>query len=289
MVGLVIALGANLVFSVREQMLQAHFAARNFYGALRVIDYTNPASREENVPPYRKLLNGTIDHGLQFIAPSLQRVPTAYYAPNSGIGVALKAASAQSGLHVGVIGLGAGTIAAYGRASDRYTFYEINPLVVKVASEQFNFLKNSPAQIGIVMGDARLSLERQQVQNFDVLAVDAFSGDSIPVHLLTREAFELYFRHLKADGIVAVHVSNQHLNLRPVVEAAAASLRMEAVMINNGDDHPKGIYASSWILLGSADAFSSEPDIETAGVLLPPSRGGNLWTDDYSSLFKVLK
>jgi hypothetical protein len=289
MVGLVLALGVNLVFSVREQIRQAHFAARNFYGALRVVDYTNPASREEGVPAYRKLLNGTIDHGLQFFAPNLQSLPTAYYAPNSGIGVTLKAAGERRELRVGVIGLGAGTIAAYGRAGDRYTFYEINPLVVRVASEQFNFLKNSSAQIDIVMGDARLSLERQQPQNFDVLAVDAFSGDSIPVHLLTREAFELYFRHLKPDGIVAVHVSNQHLNLRPVVEAAAASLGREAIMIDNGDDHPQGIYASSWILLGSPEAFSSKPDIETAGSILPPSRGGNLWTDDYSSLFKVLK
>ena len=142
-------------------------------------------------------MNGTIDHGLQFLSPARRDLPTTYYGPDSGIGITLKAAGATSPLNVGVIGLGVGTLAAYGRQGDRYKFYEINPLVVQLANQEFSFLRDSEAKIDIVLGDGRLSLEQEPPQGFDVLVVDAFSGDSIPVHLLTREAFELYFRHLK--------------------------------------------------------------------------------------------
>ena len=192
-------------------------------------------------------------------------------------------------LRAGFIGLGAGTIAAYGQRGDRFTFYEINPLDVGIAQTQFTYLRESEAAIDIVMGDARLSLERQAPQNFDVLAVDAFSGDSIPVHLLTRQAFELYFRHLKADGILAVHISNKYLNLEPVVSAAATALNKEAVMITNSDDHAKGIYAATWILLGDHQALTCAPQIEQAGTVLAPAGPKYLWTDDYSSLLKLLK
>lgn len=220
--------------------------------------------------------------------PQREREPTSYYGRSSGIGVAVRAAESQRPQHVGVIGLGAGTIAAYGHAGDRYTFYEINPLDVQIAKEQFDFLRDSPANISIVLGDARLSLDRGAPQGFDVLAVDAFSGDSIPVHLLTREAFELYFRELKPGGMLAVHISNNYLNLEPVVRAAAASLSKEAVRITNSDDHPNGVYAATWILVGTGAAFAARPEIEEDGTVLP-SAGGNLWTDDYSSLFPLLK
>jgi hypothetical protein len=288
LVAVAVAIVASLGVTIEEQGKDAQLTLRNFYGVLRVVDASDTAAGQ-NSARYRALMNGTIKHGMQFLAPELRRRPTSYYGSNSGIGVALKSAGRRGPLRVGVIGLGAGTIAAYGRTGDRYTFYEINPLDVEVANQQFTFLRDSEASIEITLGDARLSLEREPPQQFDVLAVDAFSGDSIPVHLLTRQAFELYFRHLKADGVLAVHVSNQFLDLQPVVEAAASSLHKQALLISNGDDHPDGIYAANWILVGDSQAFVEQPEMDDAGVQLTPSQNDVLWTDDYSSLFKILK
>jgi spermidine synthase len=190
---------------------------------------------------------------------------------------------------VGVIGLGVGTIAAYGRPGDAYNFYEINPLVVQIAREDFRFLLDSKADLAFEMGDARLTLEQQPQQHYDVLAVDAFSSDAIPVHLLTLEAFELYFRHLKPDGILAVHISNQYLNLEPVVAAAAERLGKEAVIVSNGDDKANGIFSATWIILGNRDAFVGFYAIEKAGLRLAVHSPRSLWTDSHSSLFAALK
>jgi len=298
LIGLVAALVANLFTTARDQSAEARVAVRNFYGVLRVVDGVPPnvvlvkdhgAQSLDDDARYRRLMNGTIDHGLQFLAPSRQRWPTTYYGPDSGIGVTLKAVREDGGVRLGVIGLGAGTIAAYGQPGDHCTFYEINPLDVRIANQEFTYLRDSQAKIDIVLGDARLSLERESPQGFDVLAVDAFSGDSIPVHLLTRQAFDLYFRHLKPDGVLAVHISNKYLDLEPVVAAAAAWFNQEAVMISNADDHPKGVYAASWILIGSRAGFQGRHQIETAGTVLAPAQNRALWTDDYSSLLKILK
>jgi SAM-dependent methyltransferase len=238
---------------------------------------------------YRRLINGTIDHGLQFLSPELRRRPTSYYGEKSGIGVALKAIAGRGALRVGVVGLGAGTLAAYGRMGDRYTFYEINPLDVQMAKEEFSFLRDSEAKIDIVLGDARLSLERQAPQQYDALVVDAFSSDSIPVHLLTRQAFELYFRQLKPDGVLALHISNQYVNLQPVGEAAAEVMGKEAVLVASGDDHPRGIYSAVWILMGNPRGFYGKREMEEAGAILPGTGHERVWTDDYSSVFRIMK
>lgn len=299
MAGLVLAAIASLSVMAREQASGTRLMVRNFYGELRVIDSAEPSdtSRFTGTPGslkqdlrFRKLMNGTIDHGLQFLSASLSRSPTTYYGMGSGIGIALRAAGEKRVLNVGAIGLGIGTIATYGRAGDSYMFYEINPLVEKVAEQQFTFLRDSPAKITIVLGDARLSLEREQPQNFGVLVVDAFSGDSIPVHLLTRQAFQLYFRNLKPDGVLAVHVSNQYLNLEPVVAAAASALGREAVIVNHEIAVSEGVYPSTWILIGSRNGFLGRSQIEQAGEILPANvPASQLWTDDYSSLWRVLK
>ncbi len=293
LVGLVVIICASLAVTVREQSMNTRLMVRNFYGVLRVFDEAT-TSDVPNAPPddtrYRVLMNGTINHGLQFQSPARRDEPTAYYGRDSGIGVALKSIGDRGPLRVGVIGLGAGTIATYARPGDRYTFYEINPLVVQVTRQNFTFMQDSHAQIDIVMGDARLSLEQQPPQGFDLLAVDAFSGDAIPVHLLTREAFELYFRHLKPDGMLAVHVSNNYLNLAPVVQGAAAYLNKHAVIVNSPEDRANGIYRTSWILIGNQVGSRSQGDIEGVGEL--PTRKNNnfmLWTDDYNSLFRILK
>lgn len=297
LVTLVLVAIVSLFVTAAEYAAHAKVKVRNFYGVLRVIDEgtANAVAANGDVSEgargdlrFRKLMNGTIEHGLQFLAPSRRREPTAYYGPNSGAGVALRAAGERSNLRVGVIGLGAGTLAAYGRAGDSYTFYEINPLVVQIANQHFTFLGDSEARNEIVLGDARLSLERETPQAFDVLVVDAFSGDSIPVHLLTREAFALYFRRPKPDGVLAVHVSNQYLNLQPVVEGAATEFGKEAVVVNFGQRSGRsGIYPATWVLVGDPHGFLGKPEIEIAGKIHAPGSNEHLWTDDYSSLFSI--
>ncbi|HYL13647.1 MAG TPA: fused MFS/spermidine synthase [Terriglobales bacterium] len=296
LIALAVGLIANLSVTSREQSKNVHLMVRNFYGVLRVEDLIAPGivtmkgkygpSADEDLH-YRELLNGTIDHGTQFLSPARRREPTSYYSPDSGIGLALKVAGQRGRLRVGVIGLGAGTIAAYGRSGDSYVFYEINPLVLQIANREFSFLRDSSAKVNVILGDARLSLEQEKPQDFDVLAVDAFSGDSIPVHLLTREAFRLYFRHLKPDGILAVHISNKYLNLEPVVEAAADTLNKKAHLIENAPDAHRGIHHATWVLLGSPQGFEGKEQIAKVGTILDGHQ--QLWTDDYSSLLRVLK
>lgn len=288
----------SLLVMARTQSRSATLMVRNFYGALQITDEVAPnvvmlkGDKQQPLDEdyrFRRLTNGTISHGLEFLSSARRDQPTSYYGTSSGIGVALKAMGKRGSLRVGVIGLGVGTIAAYGQAGDEYTFYEINPLVVRIAREDFSFLQDSRAGVAIELGDARLTLERQPPQHFDVLAVDAFSSDSIPVHLLTLEAFELYFHHLKADGVLAVHISNQHLNLEPVVAAAAEQLGKEGVIISNSNDNANGIFSATWVLLGSRDTFLRVPAIKKAGHLLTARGQKKLWTDSYSSLFAVLK
>lgn len=297
LVVLITAFVGALAFTVYKQSGSALVSVRNFYGVLRVENRGSDVTvvKDAMAPVtdrdgrYRLLINGTIDHGLQFLAPGRRDFPTTYYSHTSGIGVSLRAIEGRLPLRVGLIGLGTGTIAVYGKRGDHYTYYEINPLDVKLAKTEFTFLHDSQATIKIVPGDARLSLEHEAPQHFDVLVVDAFTGDSIPVHLLTLQAFRLYFRQLRPHGVLAVHISNRYLNLEPVVEAAAARLHKEAVEIVNPDDRSQGIFQANWILLGSPNGFLGRKAIEAAGGILRPTNKDQLWTDNYSSLFAVLK
>ena len=297
LVALAITVIVSLVGTARQEAKGTRLIARNFYGVLRVVDevapkvvlvkgYAFPMPDEDS--RFEKLINGTIDHGLQFLSPARRDLPTTYYGPDSGIGLTLTAAGSSTPLNVRVVGLGVGTLAAYGRPSDRYKFYEINPLDVHIANQEFRFLRDSKAKIDISLGDGRLSLEQETPQGFDVLVVDAFSGDSIPVHLLTREAFALYFRHLQPRGVLAVHISNQYLNLVPVVAASAIGLNKEAVVVENKADSPRGIYRATWVLVGNREGFLGQPEVEKAGTVLGASSPQLPWTDDYSSLLKVI-
>ena len=296
---LVVALVANLVFGIQQEMAEARVMVRNFYGTLRVIDLTPPkivlihgeAVRAlDPEPGERKLMHGTIDHGLQLLGNlDRRRQPTSYYGPSSGVGLALREAEERGSIRVGVIGLGPGTLATYGRPGDRYTFYEINPLVIQLAGTEFSFLRDSLAAISIVQGDARLALERQPPQGFDVLAIDAFSGDAIPVHLLTREAFAVYFRQLRPDGVVAVNVSNRYVDLQPVVLGSAESLGKRAVAIVNAENEERAISRASWILVSGRQTFFDSGLIKQASVRPREILGLRVWTDDYSNLLRVLK
>jgi SAM-dependent methyltransferase len=296
------ALAATVIIGVfflaRAESGYSKRMVRNFYGVLQVSEEMVPdvvvLKDDEQPGPsddtrFRRLMNGTITHGLQFLAPARRDQPVSYYATNSGVGVALSALAPRGPLRVGVVGLGTGTIAAYGRTGDEFTFYEINPLVVQLAKQDFTFLQNSKAHLTFEMGDARLKLERQTPQQFDLLAVDAFSSDAIPVHLLTVEAFQLYFRHLRPDGILAMHISNRHLYLEPVVAAAAQKLGKDSVLITNPDDDANQIFLARWVLLANRGALAELPGVEKAGKPPTASARVRLWTDSYSSLFPVLK
>ena len=201
----------------------ARVLVRNFYGGLRVRDNGENGSLDA----MRTLTHGTINHGEEYLNLARRDLPTTYYGPNTGVGMAIREKQKTGAIRIGVIGLGTGTIAAYGRLGDYIRYYEINPLVLRVARKEFFFLKDCKAKLDVAMGDARLSLEREPPQNFDVLAVDAFSSDSIPVHLLTKEAMELYFRHLRPDGILAVHISNRYLDLQPVLAGRSSGHRKD--------------------------------------------------------------
>ncbi len=260
-----IAAAALLAANAFEQ--RAVLSVRNFYGALQVREIGAGASRG------LALYNGSILHGVQLLDHARRMEPTGYYGVDSAVGLVLNSVT-KPNRRVGIIGLGAGTLAAYGRPGDVFRFYEINPLVIDVARRYFTFLKESPAHIDVVEGDARLQLAAESPRNFDVLVVDAFSGDAVPVHLLTREAFELYERHLAPGGALAVHVTNSYLNLPPLVIRTAHALGYRAQTIASPADESRQVSAALWVIVrGSA----------------PPAPQAHVWTDDHSDLLSVLR
>jgi SAM-dependent methyltransferase len=280
-----VALAGFLAYQIREFRTGSRLLVRNFYGALRVND-SGDGVEEAKI---RTLTHGTINHGEEFLDEGRHMQPTTYYGWRTGIGLTIQEAQRRLNLRVGVIGLGTGTIAAYGRPGDVYRFYDINPLVIQIARTQFRFIPDSKAKVEIVLGDARLSMERERPQNYDILAVDAFSSDAIPLHLLTREAFALYFRHLKPGGVLAVHISNKHLDLDPVVDRAARALGKHAVVIDTSDEDSDAVFGATWVLVSGRESFFQYPFIFKAATLVNSKPGLRLWTDDYSNLFQILK
>ena len=242
-------------------------ARRNFYGILRVTEGNDR----------RVLTHGRVMHGSQFLDWKKRSWPTTYYNRESAAGQALEHHPRRPGpLRVGVIGLGAGTLAAYGQPGDVFRFYEINPAVTDLARTYFTYLKDSAAAVEVAVGDARLVLERESPQNFDLLAVDAFSSDAIPVHLLTGEAAAVYRRHLRSDALLLFHISNQSLDLWPVTRALAARLGWSARLVSHAGDETKGASRAVWAVLSPAGPGDPGP---------PPL----LWTDDFSSLWRALR
>ncbi|HEY2018345.1 MAG TPA: fused MFS/spermidine synthase, partial [Bryobacteraceae bacterium] len=251
---------------------------RNFYGAILIAD---TGSGESAV---RLLYNGKTLHGVQYLSPSRSRQPTAYFSVESGAGRVLGPHGA-SGRRVGIIGLGAGTLAAYGKPGDSFRFFEINPAVIEIASRQFRFLRESEAKTDVVMVDGRLGIGREPPESFDVIILDAFSDDSIPVHLLTREAFQVYSHHLRPGGVLAVHITNRYLDLYPVVEGLAVSLHKKIVAIHNSPDPGRQVYAADWAVLWDDTIHDFQAYSNSAAA----PRKARLWTDDYSNLFGVLR
>lgn len=246
-------------------------SGRSFYGSLRVVD--TPAAKGS--PPLRKMLHGLVLHGSQFLDRGREAIPTAYYGRTSAAGLLLSRPGGPR--RVGIVGLGAGALAAYGRPGDVFRFYEINPDVINFSRRYFTYLERSAARIEIAEGDARLTLAREPPQRFDVLLIDAFSGDSIPAHLLTREAFALYRRHMAPGGVIAIHISNQYADLAPVVRAVAADAGAASARISSPADEAVAALASTWMVIDTTRPPSGPPDRR------------HLWTDDWNSILPVLK
>ena len=272
----------------------ALFSDRDFYGVIRVHERIPAGS---TAPAY-VMSHGITLHGLQFLDAQSRQLPTTYYVPESGAGLAIlnHPKYGHKSMRVGLLGLGVGTLVTYGYPGDTYRMYEINPVVVELAQGQgnyFSFLSNSKADVISVLGDARISLERElangEMQDFDVLVLDTFSSGSVPVHLLTKEAFALYLAHLSTDGIIAAHITNLHLDLQPVFWQLSRHYGLNMVRIDYSGD-AKGGFVSHWILLSRDDAVLGLPAIQDRAVNLGDySTDINLWTDDYSNLFQILK
>jgi hypothetical protein len=287
----VLLLAGWVGFQTRYVTSETRLMVRNFYGGLRVHD-SGPST---DWMATRSLTNGTINHGEQFLNPVLRDRPTTYFGPHSGIGLAIRAKQKTGPIRVGVIGLGTATIASYGRAGDYYRYYEINPGVLRLstpgpaaAPPEFTFLTDCKARHDVILGDGRLSLERESPENFDVLAVDAFSSESVPVHLLTREAMQLYSRHLKPAGILAVNISNRFVDLEPLVDGQCRALGKTDRRVDNGDDDSEDVFSASWILMASPTSGFDKLILD-GSIAIQPTPNIRLWTDDYSNLFQILR
>jgi hypothetical protein len=293
-----LALLAALGFQIRDTVKNTLVMRRNFFGVLKVLEdgTENPAQHR------RVLMHGRIEHGYQFAAEDKRYWPTSYFGPTSGVGVAIQFHPSRLDpkirrLRVGVVGLGTGTLAAYGQAGDTFRFYEINPEVLQISRQYFTYRQDSAAQVEVVLGDARISMEREKDQEqpgrFDVLAVDAFSSDAIPVHLLTRECYRIYRYHLKPDGILAMHISSRYFNLAPVIRSLAdidACNGVQAVLVEDEGNRLQETDATRWILLTSNKQFLADKRVQAAITAWadddsPPL----LFTDDYSNLFHLLR
>ncbi len=289
--GMLILAGSFLLTDPRALAVR-----RNFYGVLTVAEEDS----KDGKSPIRTLFNGRITHGREFVDPKRRTLPTTYYARESGVGRAIDffAADGVATVRVGAIGLGTGTLAAYARANDEFVFFEINPEVPKISRYYFSYLddaldrmKEGNGYLEIVMGDARLSLgqqpsRREEGRGFHVIAVDAFSGDAIPIHLITRQAGDIYLRQLDPNGVLAIHISNRYLDLEPVVRGLADYLKLKVLRIDSDSDADRDIYGASWMLLTNNEKLLAALAPLAAKDTSVPSL---LWTDDFSNLFQILK
>lgn len=288
--GLIAQLGYTVIF-IRDRSFTGIDRSRSFFGTLGVDDYYS------NAGPVRKLSHGTTVHGYQFLSAENRTFPTTYYTADGGVGVTLRLFPPQANnimevrnKRVGIIGLGVGTVASYGIPGDTYRFYEINKDVNRIAKQYFTFLADSNARIEIVHGDARLSLERELAQgsnqNFDVLIVDAFTSDAIPIHLITREAILLYLRHLKPDGVIIFNISNRYLKLWPIIKGHGLALDIPSASLISESNSLMGNEGSYWCVLTRNKAFLQQDEV--LRLVKPGEFTAVDWTDNFASIFQVL-
>ena len=285
-IALTSALLVHLAYFQHHNGTGYRLMARNFYGGLKVRD----EEQDKETTANRALVHGTINHGVQLLDPARRGEPTSYYGPNSGFGKAIKALQKSGAIRVGITGLGAGVTASFCRAGDYFRFYELNPMVLDIAKTQFTFYGDCLADKDVYLGDGRLALERQQSQQFDLLAMDAFSSDSVPVHLLTKEAFALYVKHLKPGGVIAINVSNRYLNLVPVVTRNGNEFGLKVALVEDEGAGADFYSATSWMLCTKNATLFNDPLLQGKNVTFPAERADvRQWTDAYSNLFQIMK
>jgi hypothetical protein len=283
LIAVYIFVAALFVAQAWKPLGSAIVRTRNFYGVLTVL-HLFPGSSEEQL----HLRHGRVPHGTQYTAPGKRRLATGYYSDRSGAGLVLRHFPRQHRRRIGLVGLGAGTLTTFARDGDTMRIYEINPEVRRLAQSYFTYLQDSEAQIEIVMGDARLSMERDPPQEFDILLLDAFSGDAIPVHLLTTEAFETYLRHLKPDGVIALLIATFHLDFEPVIRRLAAHLGLESIRIQS-PPRVNQDWGADWMLLARDGKFLRSPPLTEAATGYRATHDHvRLWTDDYTSLLPLI-
>jgi len=281
---------------VRESGEGVVARARSFYGVLRVKERSALVGEEWLTE--RSLLHGRISHGRQYPGSDLEHLATTYYSEGSGPDALFASHPARKNngtpLKYGVIGLGTGTLAAYARNGDTVRIYEINPQVERFSRTHFTYLRDCRGTVEVVPGDARISLTQELAAGnsgeFDFLFVDAFSGDAIPIHLITREACELYFRHLKPGGVLAIHTTNTHLNLTDPVRTMARTLEADNLQVEHVPE-PDGGGAddySQWVLVSRDQTFLNQLRKQGWATEWEREAKSILWTDDYSNLWQVL-
>ena len=292
-------LAAVGLFELIEHPEDTKHLSRNFYGVLQV------SEDEDDIGVHYSLTHGQIKHGLQYLEEPWRSAATTYYAPGTGVEMALRlhprrqrslpdSEADAAPLRVGVIGLGTGSIAATSQEGDHYQFYEINPDVIELSSKGlFTYLRDCPATTEVILGDARVMMEREFKQGgskkYDVIVVDAFSSDAIPVHLLTQECGDIYKLHLKEDGILAIHITNRYMDLSPIARALADHLNWEPFRFETDYDRKTGVYDTTWVLVTGNQEFADLPEVSQAHVPWDENdRAPILWTDDFASLYQII-
>jgi hypothetical protein len=290
LIGLVVV-GATAWFSVQgaiEYVSEMRVIKRDFYGVVRTRDRDTPV-------PYRSMIHGGIVHGGQLLGPEFKNTPSDYFGPGSGYGRLFEALNQQrpGPRKVGIIGLGAGVVASYGRTGDTFVFYEISPRVVDVAYSEFTFLKDTPARTAVVLGDGRLSLEREPPRQYDVLGIDAFAGDSIPMHLISREAMALYVKHLAPDGVIVFQATNRYIDLLPVVQRLASEFGMQAMLVSDAPSHDSGpeywLSSTDQVLVTRNRALFESDALRDVAAPIPDRPELKTFTDAHHNLIRILK
>ena len=286
---LIVALSFGVYLARLERRANQEYmlAARNFYGVLRVRD--DPP--DGGVDAVRVLIHGTINHGTELMSPGGGRIPTSYFGDTSGISRAIQMKGRKGPIRIGILGLGAGVTATLARAGDTLHYYEINPLIFQIAQTKFDFWKDCPADKHLYFGDGRLTLEgMKDSEDLDFLAMDAFTSDAVPMHLLTREAYATYARHLKPDGILAVNISNRYLDLEPIMAQAAKEMGWSGVVVyDEGNSEPYYV-SNTWVLLSKSPAVFSDANFQDGSTsVLQARKGFRTWTDDYSNIIQILR
>jgi hypothetical protein len=297
--GLAVVIMAISAGKIGYEIHRSRILTRNFYSALRIVDVGSPPNA------WRRMEHGGIEHGSQYLDRERRREPISYFSRSSGVALALarqRQVSRPGHLAVGIVGLGAGVIAAYGESGDRFRFYEINPQVLTLARTEFTYLSDSQANVSVELGDARLVLEREPPQGFNALIIDAFSGDAIPIHLLTREAVQVYRKHLSPSGVLLFHISNRFVDLQPALARLAVEEGLDARLVYDDPDGDSGddseneeeeeetpLSVSTWVLMAADKSWMTAPGVLDRAEALDPPQPGPAWTDDFNNILSAIR